>query len=434
MPTDIATVFMNPQIGLETVPGTAVAALKVLQSLGIKPAVKVDVKRFAPQGYKFDTMAAIGKEWVEAPIDGLGDYNELTYLINSVMSKVAPTGGGNAKTWVSEITNSMADIIATYSIEFGNKTRASRFAYGLVTSLGLDISRDGVSVRGAMMGQALIDDVFKSTNATYTLTANASPPTAGNFTLTKNAQTTGSIAWNASAAAVQAALEALSTVGVGNVEVVRTTGATTLAEANAVYTVTFMGNLSQIAITMTGTFTGLTASGSIALAAGATGAAPTSSAQMPILGNQYSVYLADTYAGLPGTALTRAWTVNFDITNRYGMLWPLNAIYSGYAGHVERKPEVLLKLKVEADDTGMGLLTTLRAGAMKFIRVKAVGPAISGGGNYTMQIDMAGKVVEIQPFEDVDGVYSAQFGFAANYDPTWGKALEFTLINTLVSL
>ncbi len=44
-------------------------------------------------------------------------------------------------------------------------------------------------------------------------------PTTGTFTLTFNGQTTAGIAFNANAAAVQAALEALSTVGAGNVTV-----------------------------------------------------------------------------------------------------------------------------------------------------------------------------------------------------------------------
>jgi len=49
---------------------------------------------------------------------------------------------------------------------------------------------------------------------------------SGTFTLTQNGQTTGGIAWNASAATIQSALEALSTVGAGNVSVTLTTTGT----------------------------------------------------------------------------------------------------------------------------------------------------------------------------------------------------------------
>jgi len=61
--------------------------------------------------------------------------------------------------------------------------------------------------------------------------------TGGTFTLTFDGETTGSIAYNASAATVEAALEALSNIGVGNVDV---TGS-----AGGPYTVEFTGALAD---------------------------------------------------------------------------------------------------------------------------------------------------------------------------------------------
>lgn len=60
-------------------------------------------------------------------------------------------------------------------------------------------------------GYPLRDAVFLSTGI--------SAPTAGTFTLTYNGQTTTSLAYNASAASIKSALEALSTIGTGNVQV-----------------------------------------------------------------------------------------------------------------------------------------------------------------------------------------------------------------------
>ena len=54
------------------------------------------------------------------------------------------------------------------------------------------------------------------TDEIQTITITGSP-TGGTFTLTFNGQTTAAIAYNANAAAVQAALEALSSIGAGNV-------------------------------------------------------------------------------------------------------------------------------------------------------------------------------------------------------------------------
>ena len=61
-----------------------------------------------------------------------------------------------------------------------------------------------------------------SGGTTQTVTISGSP--SGNFTLTYLGQTTGSIAYNATAATVQTALAALSTVGSGNVSVTGSAG------------------------------------------------------------------------------------------------------------------------------------------------------------------------------------------------------------------
>lgn len=75
-------------------------------------------------------------------------------------------------------------------------------------------------------------------------------PTGGGFTLTYNGQTTSAIAYNATAAAVQAALRALGTVGAAGVTVTGGPGPGTA------YVVTFnvAGNVN--AMTATGSFTG----------------------------------------------------------------------------------------------------------------------------------------------------------------------------------
>ena len=76
-------------------------------------------------------------------------------------------------------------------------------------------------------------------------------PTGGTFTLSYSGQTTSGIAFNAAGAAVQTALEALGTIGVGNVTVTGATGGP--------YTITFIGALAEQDVAqITGSGTGLT--------------------------------------------------------------------------------------------------------------------------------------------------------------------------------
>jgi hypothetical protein len=92
----------------------------------------------------------------------------------------------------------------------------------------------------------LLADAAVDTNEVQTVTITGSP-TGGTFTLTFGGQTTGAIAYNAAASAVQTALEALSTIGVGNVVV--------SGSAGGPYTVNFvndLGNTNVAAMTASG--------------------------------------------------------------------------------------------------------------------------------------------------------------------------------------
>lgn len=432
------TITQVTQIGVEATPGTAVAATKKLGATSIEPSIQAEIATFRPAGVKFNTIGVLGKEWTEASIEGPASYTDLAYLLAGALNYAAPAqqGGTAAYKWTFTPSHTAEDTVKTYTVERGSAVRAGRFSYGTVNELGLSFSRESVDVSGSILGQQYTDDVHLSTNATYTLTAAASPPTAGTFTLTYSGQTTAGIAFDATPAAVELAIEALSTVGTGNVEVTATVaeGAGTLAVAANVYTIEFVNALAQAPRTLTGSFGSLTAAGTIALAAGVVGVTPTSIALQPVLPTEVSVYLDTSGATLGNTKLTRAFTAEWKIGNRFSPLWPLNSAVSSFAATIETAPEATLALTVEADAAGMGPLTAMRAGTKQFIRIQAVGPIIAGIYPWTLTLDMCGLVSEVGEFSDEDGVYAVQWTFAAAYDSTWTKALSVELINTLTAL
>lgn len=88
--------------------------------------------------------------------------------------------------------------------------------------------------KGTVVGQ--IDASPASEEQTLTITGS---PTGGTFTLTFEGQTTDPIAYDATAAAVQAALEGLSTIGAGNVA-----GGGGALPGSAI-TMTFQGDLAN---------------------------------------------------------------------------------------------------------------------------------------------------------------------------------------------
>lgn len=322
-----ATVFQTTQIGLETTPGTSVAANRRLQAVSIEPSIKADVASIRTTGVKFPTGAALGREWVEASISGMAAYNDLTYLLASVLMKATPAQQGStaAYLWTFTPAQAAADTVATYTVEAGSSVRAGKFTYGLVTEFTLKADRNTVEVSGSLVGRAYQDG-----------------------------------------------------------------------------------------ITMT--------------------ASPTQVALQPVLPTQISVYADDTSAGLGNTKLTRLLSAELSISNRFGTLWTLDAAESAWVAHVELQPTATLKLLLESDAQGMGLLTTMRAGSKKYVRLEAVGPVIEGAYNYRLRCDLAGTVSEVGEFSDQDGVYAIEWTLQATYDSAWGKALEIALTNTLTAL
>ena len=164
-----STITQVTQIGVETEAGTAVAARKLLQALSIEPAIKADVRTFRPIGGKYTTIAALGKEWVEAKISGeVACYNHLAYLLAGILNKPTPVkqGATVAYLWTFTPAQTAADTIATFTVEQGSSARAGSFAYGLISSLGLSFSREKIAVSGTMLGQAYKDGITMTATPT----------------------------------------------------------------------------------------------------------------------------------------------------------------------------------------------------------------------------------------------------------------------------
>jgi hypothetical protein len=324
-----ASIFQGVQIGVEATPGTGVAANKRLPSLSIEPSPKVETKTFRAMGNKFASLVVPAKELVQAKLSGPVTYDEIVYLLSSLLSYSAPVqqGATAAYLWTHAPAVDQADTIKTFTVEQGGAVRAHKFVHGLVTGLSLEFSPGGVELSGDMIGKALVDDVVMT-------------------------------------------------------------------------------------------------------------AAPSSVALMPVLPFHLNVYLADAYAGLAtALPLNRALSVSWELTDRFGPLYALKrAAGTSFDAVVEIEPKLSAKLKLEADDEGMEMLETLRAGDTRFLRIEAIGETIEDDEEYSLIIDTAVKVSDVSEFSDVDGVFALEWSLTGVYDPTWGKATQVDVVNTLTAL
>ena len=157
-----------------------------------------------------------------------------------------------------------------------------------MTGTDVDMPGGSVSVATTVPGVVAVDEVQLVTLATAT---------GGTFTLTFGGDTTSALAFNASSATVDAALEALTSIGAGNIAV---TGS-----AGGPYTCTFGGTLAGTDVAlMTASAAGLTvAGGSVAHAETVTGVAAVDEVQLVTLATATGGTFTLTFGGQTTSAI-----------------------------------------------------------------------------------------------------------------------------------
>jgi hypothetical protein len=326
-----ATVNQSVQIGVETTPGTAVPANKLLSGLAIELLMKSNSKAYRPTGQKMTRLAVLEREWTEGTYSGPATFNELTYIDASIIRKVTPTtpsGGTLSRLWTFDWNNFDADLLAAYTIEQGGSVRAQKAAGCQFMDRTFKVDRKaGVDVNGKILGKVFTDG-----------------------------------------------------------------------------------------ITMTAT--------------------PAELALVPITPSMYDVFLDTTGAGLGTTKMLRFMGLTWTIASRVAGNWPLDSAQPSWAAAVESEGvKITGQFSVQADATGMAMLTQARAGLTKFLRLIATGPVIEAAIHYVHQLDLAFQIMNpIQSFKNDDGSYDAVFDFETVYDPTWGYGFRELVTNTVTAL
>lgn len=164
------SVTQKTQVGAESTAGTSVAASKFLPSLTFSTSIDGTMSDVMAGGLKFPTGSAIGQEWTTTKVTGQPTYDELSYLLSSLISKVTPsTSDTSAKVWTYAPSSSAEDTIQTYTLETGSSVRAHKSLYNVLTDFTLKGDRSTTTVEGSFMGKQFTDGI----------TLTASPTTVG---------------------------------------------------------------------------------------------------------------------------------------------------------------------------------------------------------------------------------------------------------------
>lgn len=158
---------------------------------------------------------------------------------------------------------------------------------------------------------------------------------------------------------------------------------------------------------------------------------PTTLPLVPILPSKTGVFLDTTGAGLGTTRLTGVLKAEFAVTDRFTQLWTVNDTLSSYAAGIEKEPAATLKLTMNADADGMALLSAMRDGTTRFVRIRNTSATLAGATTvyYSLTIDTAVQIAEEPPFAESDDVFTVEWGFNLVTDPTWAKTMSIVLVN-----
>jgi hypothetical protein len=158
---EVASIFSGVQVGVESTPGTSVAANKLLNYLSLEPGIELGFNRFRPQGQLVASAITPGMDSTAWNVSGQGTYSELIYPFCSLLTNVSPsTVDTSARLWDFIPLGRSEDTVKTYTIESGSATRAQKATYGLFTGLELTFNRsEGVSIGGSAIGQQIQDNI-----------------------------------------------------------------------------------------------------------------------------------------------------------------------------------------------------------------------------------------------------------------------------------
>ena len=418
------TLNQRTLLSIQSAANSPVAASKLLPMSEFTIQPQAEFSQTRSLGKRIHDMVNPIKEWTTVSVAGKADYNDLTYWLAMMFNYAAPAGSDES-TWTFESNMTCRDTSKMASIWKGDGCVRNDFLHDAeVQSMSLTFGRNEISKSLTLFGRELEHGV---TQLSLAITG---APTGGTFTITYNSHATAAIAYNATAAAVQAALVALADFETDQIECVG--GA--LPSAAVTIFVKQLDAQAASSFTTTDSLTGGTTPAS-AIAA----ITETELAKKEILPGHVSVYFADEQADLDAAvAAVRNMSVTFNYNNKKTPLYVLNSTYgNGYKEAIETPADITLSFTVAADSEGEAFIETMRDGSTKFMRIEAVGPVIGtdmGGTstkNYTYTGDFAFQINTAPSLEDMEGLYANTYGGVIVDDATWGKGYSQILINAV---
>jgi hypothetical protein len=411
-------------------------AWKKVQSAALALTPAVETEPFTASGDAVPSINAVNDDYAEGSFEGKGDYNFAVYPVASWLGDptiTTPGGGTNSRQHDFGWNGTDPVLKPSFALHQGTADYAEEALGVIFNGYELSGARDGMDFSGDLWGKVLTTDVQLGGTVNEVQTASVTgAPTGGTFTLAYKGRTTAPIPYNATAAAVQAALQALPTVGPGGV--VCAGGPLPGTPVTVTFRGPHGGKDVPLLTANSGSLTGGTAPavGVVATTPGADTVELIPA--VPMFPLHFSLYLDNSWAALGTTKLTQTFEMGIAAGEHAARTRPINAAKDSdsYVETSDQEHEVTLNMAV--DQQHKAVLAALKAGSQIFVRVEAVGPLIEGAINYRFRQDMCLFVTEAGEGTDYEEVYVREFTCQVGKDQVSGNAVAVRVVNTRQSL
>lgn len=149
------TVNRVVQVGVESTPGTAVAANKVLPSMSMTITPRMRSAEVIAQGFKAPTDLQLLGGYSDIALTGPLNYTEIIYPLNMLATGVITTPGGGTASRQHTFSPSAqgTDPFKTLTVQEGDSTAATQAAGTFLKDFGFTVADGGVNITGALNGR-----------------------------------------------------------------------------------------------------------------------------------------------------------------------------------------------------------------------------------------------------------------------------------------
>lgn len=412
----------------------AVPVFKRINGFGVSLGATVEIDPYAPPGALIPTLPLVNDDYGEGDVEGRVDFNGLAYPLSGILGSPSILDlGSGAYQWGWSWDGRRPNRPVSYTIHNGFPESADVATGFLFNSLEISGGRaDGFDVTGAGFSKALLagQTMGGLTGEVQTLSATGSPA-SGTFAITvvQTGEKTAPIVFGASAAVVQAALEALGSINAG--DIICAGGPVPTTPITMRYSGYFAGQDVALATVDNTLLTG----GTYAIAATTPGADAVVDVPAVPAGAIYgNVYLDSSMASAGSTQLLHCYEMTMTFDDRMGRVRPINKSQSSDDVIDESDQEHTVALVLGRNAVADAQLAKLRAGTFIFPRIEWEGNVISGANKYLLQFDVSCFYQEVGAPDDTDNVSTKEFTARMGIDPVSQKAINVKLVNTLASL